>query len=100
MVVDHRERVRIAGFQELGGCVQPLGILHVRKVKAEFRKKLRRGQAIFDEAVLHSGTTAVASISTRALGSTKALTPTSAIVGKFLPIVAFQASPIDFSEER
>ena len=68
MIVDDRQRVRLAALQQFRRGVQPLRILQLGQVEAEFRKLLRRRQAILDEAVAHhSGTTAVASISTFAV---------------------------------
>ena len=46
---------------------------------------------------VHSGTTAIVSISIFAAGSTRAVTPTTAIAGKFGPISSRQAAPISAS---
>ena len=116
VVVDDRQRVRLAALEQFGGGVEAVGILQFGQVEAELRKLVRRGQAVADEAVVrhaviprkresraevaearragsppslgmtgwadpHSGTTAVASISTSAAGSTRRLTSTSAIAG-------------------
>ena len=103
MVVDDRERVRRAAFQQLRRGVQPLGILQLGQVEAELRQQLRRRKrsrrsvvrhpslrakrglggslvaSLLDEN--HSSTTAVVSISTLAALSTRPFTSTSAIAG-------------------
>ncbi len=53
MFVDDRQRVGRSPLQQLRRAVEALGILHFRKLEAEFRKKLRRRQAVFDERVAH-----------------------------------------------
>ena len=52
VIVDDRQRVRFAALQQLGGSIQPVGILQLRQIEAELRQQLRRRQAILDEAVL------------------------------------------------
>ena len=52
MIVDHRQRVRRAALQQLRRRVQPLGILQLGQVEAEFRQQLRRRQAVTDEGVV------------------------------------------------
>ena len=81
VIVDDRQRVRFAALQQLRRGIQPFGILQLGQIEAELRQQLRRRQAILDEAVPHSGTTAVASISTLASRSTSRTTSTSAIAG-------------------
>src|SRR6185369_17653128 len=82
MVVDDRERLRIAALKQLRRRIQALGIMQFGEVEAELGQQLRGRQAVADEAVVgHSGTTAVASISTLASGSTRRTTSTSAIAG-------------------
>ena len=49
VVVDDRQRVGRAALEQLGGGVQPLGILELGQVEAEFRQQLRRRQAVADE---------------------------------------------------
>ena len=78
VVVDHRQRIGRAALEQFGGGVEALGIVE----QVEARQLVGRGEAVLDEAVAgHSGTTAVASISTSALGSTRRDTSTSAIAG-------------------
>ena len=64
--------------EQFARSVEPVGIVeHV-----EVRQLVGRGEALLDKAVAHhSGTTAVASISTSACGSTRRDTSTSAIAG-------------------
>src|SRR5207253_10452304 len=82
MVVDDRERVGRTALEQFGGRVEAFRILQLGQIEVEFREQLRRGQAGPNEGVVtHSGTTAVASISINASGSTRALTATSAIAG-------------------
>ena len=50
VIVDDRQRVRRAALQQLRRGVQPLGILQLGQVEAEFRQQLRRRQSVFDEA--------------------------------------------------
>ena len=40
--VDDRQRVRLAALEQLGGGIQPVGILELRQVEAELRQQLRR----------------------------------------------------------
>ena len=76
--VDDGEVVGLAALQQFGGGVEALRIIE----QQEFGLLVRRGQPVLDEAVeAHSGTTAVASISTLAAGSTRRSTSTSAIAG-------------------
>src|SRR6187401_1938625 len=71
MVVDEGERVRVAALKQLRCRVQPLWIFQLGQVEAEFWQQLRCRQPLLDEAVaLHSGTTAVVSISISAALST------------------------------
>src|SRR5438270_6165517 len=83
VVVDYRQRIRSAALQQPRSGVQPLGILELRQVEAEFRKLFRRRQSVADEGVVghSSSTTAVVSISILAALSTRPLTSTSAIAG-------------------
>ncbi len=81
MIVDDRQRIRLAALQQLGGGIEALRILQLGQVETELREQLRRGQPLFDEPVSHSRTTAVASISTLASRSTRRTTSTSAIAG-------------------
>src|SRR5207244_383638 len=81
VIVDDRRRVRRPALQQFGGGIQELRILDVGQVEAEFRKLVRWRQPILDETVPHSGTTAVASISTLASRSTSRTTSTSAMAG-------------------
>ena len=78
---------------QLDGGVEVLGI--VEAVEQEIRPLVGRRQIVAGERVdvcgraeLHSGTTAVASISTFARGSTNATTCTSVIAGKCLPMIS------------
>ena len=67
-LVDHRERVGRAALEQFGGGVEALGIIE----QVEARQIAGCGEAVADEGVVsHSGTTAVASISTIARGSTR-----------------------------
>ncbi len=78
MGVDHGEVVGLAPAKQLGRGVEAFGIVE----QVEVRQLLRRWKPILDEGVAHhSGTTAVASISTRADWLTSPLTSTSAIAG-------------------
>ena len=79
-IVEDRERVRRAALEQFGGGVEALGITE----EEELRLLVDGRQAVDDKAVMgcgHSGTTAMASISTSALGSTRRTTSTSAIAG-------------------
>ena len=49
MLVDDRERLRAAAFQQFRRGVQPLGILQLGQVEAEFRKQFRRRQPVTNE---------------------------------------------------
>ena len=78
---------------ELDGGVEVLGI--VEAVEQELRPLVERREMVAGERVdvrrraeLHHGTTAVASISTLARGSTNATTCTSVIAGKCLPMIS------------
>ena len=97
MLVDHRQRVRGAALQQLRRRVQPLGIVE----QQELRLPRHRRQKVADEGVDdHSGTTAVASISTSAALLTRPLTSTSAIAGKCEPMIAFQIGARSSRRER
>ena len=78
---------------QLDRGVEVLGV--VEAVEQELRPLVERREMVAGERVdvcsraeLHSGTTAVASISTFARGSTNATTCTSAIAGKCLPMIS------------
>ncbi len=53
VIVDDGQRVARAAFQQFGGSVQPLRVVQFRQVEAEFRKQLRRGQAVANKGVVH-----------------------------------------------
>ncbi len=68
----------LAAFQQLCRSIEAFRIVEQQK----FRQLVCRRQTVTNETVVaHSGTTAVASISTIACGSTKRTTSTSAIAG-------------------
>ena len=50
VIVDDRQRVRRAALQQFRRGVQPLGILQLGQVEAEFGQQLRRRQAVANEA--------------------------------------------------
>src|SRR6185436_7875152 len=91
-VVDDGDGIRILAVDQRDRGVEPLGIVELRQVEAEFGLHLDGRQPVADIMVAmgadHSGTTAIASISTFALGSTRPVTPTTAIAGKCGPITS------------
>ena len=93
-IIENRERIRILVVDQLDGGVQPLGILELGQGEEKFGLRLGRGEAVLDEGIGHSGTTARVSISIFAFGSTSAVTPTTAMAGKCLPMISRHAAPI------
>src|SRR5207237_7635229 len=83
-VVEHRERFGILFVDQLDRSVEAFRVLQLRQGEEEFWLRLQRGEAVANEGVDHSGTTAMVSISIFARGSTRAVTPTTAMAGKFL----------------
>ena len=78
MGVDDCKVASFAAAQQLLGGIEALGIVE----QVELGQSIRRRKLILDEPVAgHSGTTAVASISTKADWLTSPLTSTSAIAG-------------------
>ena len=73
---DHREVFGRADFNSSGPALRRWIVEQV-----EPRELVRGRKSALDEVIPHSGTTAVASISTRADGLTSPLTSTSAIAG-------------------
>ena len=85
-IVEHCERIRILPVDQFDRGVETLRIVELGKREEEFGLRLGRRHAVFDEGVGHQGTIASVSISIFALGSTRPVTPTTAMAGKFLPI--------------
>ena len=75
--IDDREIAGLAALQQYGGGVEALRIIK----RQEIRQLVGLGKSLLYKRVSHSGTTAVASISTKAELLTRALTSTSAIAG-------------------
>ena len=85
-VVDEGEGVGGRSVDQLDRGVESFRVAKLRQVEEEFGLRLGRRQAVPNEAIAvrgahHSGTTAVASISMRAAGSTRPVTPTTAMAG-------------------